>query len=75
MVDRHWKVHMATMQELRRRFPALDFTEPIMRHADFPKASQLRMSMLEFAPNSGGARSYRALAAVVLEKTQSVAVA
>lgn len=75
MVDRHWKVHMATLQELKRRFSALHFIEPILRHADFPKATQLRMSMLEFAPNSGGARSYRTLAAVVLEKTQTVAVA
>jgi chromosome partitioning protein len=75
MVDRHWRVHVDTLEELRRRFPTLFFADPIMRHADFPKASQLRMSMLEYAPNSGGAKSYRALAALVLKRTQTVAVA
>jgi chromosome partitioning protein len=66
MVDRNWKTHTDTVAEVVRRFPDLPVMEAIPRAADFPRARALGMSIFDFAPQSAGARSYRALTEHVL---------
>lgn len=76
MMDKNWRTHADNLAELAKRMPELPFTEPIYRHADFPKSSSLCMSIFEFAPNSQGATAYRNLAHRVLSIAQpSVATA
>jgi chromosome partitioning protein len=74
MVDRNWKTHTQMVDEIARRFPGLPFTAPVMRHADFPKASELRMSILAYAPNGNGAKRYREVAHHVLRVPQPPAM-
>lgn len=61
MVDRNWKTHTDTVAEVARRFPDLPVLAPIPRAADFPRARGLGMSIFDFAGQSVGAKSYKAL--------------
>ncbi len=73
MVDKNWRTHAENLEQLTQRLPHLPFTEPVFRHADFPRASALCMSIFEFAPKSQGARVYRELAHHVLRAAQPAA--
>jgi chromosome partitioning protein len=66
LVDRNWRNHLETIEQIKARMPHLPLTQPIMRHADFPKARAAGMSILDYAPNGAGARAYRDLAAAIL---------
>jgi chromosome partitioning protein len=70
MMDKNWRTHADNLRELTTRMAHLPFTEPIFRHADFPKASALCMSIFEFSPRSQGAAAYRELAHTVLRALQ-----
>lgn len=66
MVDRNWKVHTDTLEQIRARFANLTILDAVPRAADFPRARMYGMSIFDFAVNSPGARGYRALADFVL---------
>jgi chromosome partitioning protein len=66
MMDKNWRTHADNLAELTKRMPDLPFTQPIYRHADFPKSAALCMSIFDYAPKSQGAQAYRDLAHMVL---------
>ena len=74
LVDRTWRTHADTLAQIQARLPDLPLVEPIMRHADFPRATALRMSILDYAPHGSGARRYRDLATMVLAAPERAAL-
>ena len=73
LMDKNWRTHADNLHELTTRMRELPVTEPIFRHANFPKAATLCMSIFEYAPKCQGAQAYRDLAHTVLRVVEPAA--
>lgn len=66
LYDTRLKLAREVLAELRRYFPEQVFPRPIHANIKLAEAPSYGKSIFEYAPDSSGARDYRALAAAVL---------
>ena len=57
-----WRVEWKLLEQVKREYPALPFTEPIPKHADFVKAELYRVSVFDLAPRGAVAKAFLGLA-------------
>jgi len=75
LYDTRLKLAREVLAELRRYFPDQVFPRPIHSNIKLAEAPSYGQSIFEYAPDSSGARDYRALAAAVLGISEEQALA
>lgn len=71
MYRARWELCQSVRDQARRDFPGQVLGAIVPEHRDFPDASNVRQTVLKYAPASAGAKAYRKAAKEILDLWQS----